>query len=197
MYEDAINNAQQQATAAWINFLNLERLRRMVEQLSQQDLNCEAAIKELAKIYKNSPYFKRENTLIFACSADKDYKKMSRILNPLFKNIVVTEASKSAVSAKELKKYFPSAQICANRIHQLPVRSPEHILLSSNVGAFGAVFGPVIANVAKAAFLVLANVFDNAVSVAVFINVVRSDGLHGTVGSNHNSAVLSAGAALN
>lgn len=50
MYEDTINNAQQQATAAWINFLNFERLRNMVEQLSQQDLNCEAAVKELAKL---------------------------------------------------------------------------------------------------------------------------------------------------
>lgn len=50
MYEDTINNAQQQATAAWINFLNFERLRKMVEQLSEQDLNCEAAIKELAKL---------------------------------------------------------------------------------------------------------------------------------------------------
>ena len=50
MYEDTLNNAQQQATAAWINFLNFERLRRMVEQLSQQDLNCEAAIKELVKL---------------------------------------------------------------------------------------------------------------------------------------------------
>ena len=52
MYEDTINNAQQQATAAWINFLNFERLRRMVEQLSHQDLNCEAAIKELAILKK-------------------------------------------------------------------------------------------------------------------------------------------------
>ena len=50
MYEDTLNNAQQQATVAWINFLNFERLRRMVEQLSQQDLNCEAAIKELVKL---------------------------------------------------------------------------------------------------------------------------------------------------
>ena len=72
------------------------------------------AIKELAKTYKNSPYYKEKNTLIFACSADKDYKTMSKILNPLFKNIILTEASKNAVPAAELKKYFPCAQICAN-----------------------------------------------------------------------------------
>ncbi len=69
------------------------------------------AIKELAKIYKNSPYYKKENTLIFACSVDKDYKTMSKILNPLFKNIIVTEASQNAVPAKELKKYFKNAEI--------------------------------------------------------------------------------------
>ena len=73
-----------------------------------------AAIKELARIYKNSPYFKKENTLIFACSADKDYKTMAKILNPLFKNIILTEASKNAVPTQKLKKYFPSAQIYAN-----------------------------------------------------------------------------------
>ena len=72
------------------------------------------AIKELVKIYKNSPYYKKENTLIFACAKDKDYKSMAKILNPLFKNIIVTEASKNAVPAAELKKYFPRAQICAN-----------------------------------------------------------------------------------
>ncbi len=72
------------------------------------------AIKELAKIYKNSPYFKQENTLIFACSKDKDYKTMSKILNLLFKNIIVTEVTQNAVPTQELKKYFKKAQICAN-----------------------------------------------------------------------------------
>ena len=73
-----------------------------------------SAIKELAKIYKNSPYFKKENTLIFACSADKDYKSMTKILKPLFKNIILTEASKNAVPAQKLKQYFPCATICVN-----------------------------------------------------------------------------------
>ena len=66
------------------------------------------------KIYKNSPYLKKENTLIFACSADKDYKNMAKILKPLFKNIILTEVTKNAVPTHELKKYFPSAQICVN-----------------------------------------------------------------------------------
>ena len=72
------------------------------------------AIKELAKIYKNSPYYNKGNTLIFACSADKDYKAMAKILKPLFKNIILTEVTKTAVPAQELKKYFPGAKIVAN-----------------------------------------------------------------------------------
>lgn len=70
------------------------------------------AIKELTKIYKNSPYYKKENTLVFACAKDKDYKTMSKILRPLFKNIILTEASQNAVPAQELKKYFKNAEIC-------------------------------------------------------------------------------------
>lgn len=72
------------------------------------------AIKELAKIYKNSPYYNKENTLIFACSKDKDYKAMAKILKPLFKNIILTEVTKTAVPAQELKKYFPGAKIIVN-----------------------------------------------------------------------------------
>jgi len=72
------------------------------------------AIKELARTYKKSPYFNKENTLIFACSADKDYKSMAKILKPLFKNIILTEVTKNAVPAAELKKYFKNAAICTN-----------------------------------------------------------------------------------
>jgi len=72
------------------------------------------AVKELVKIYKNSPYYKKENTLIFACSADKDYKTIAKILKPFFENIILTEATKTAVPTEELKKYFPGAKICAN-----------------------------------------------------------------------------------
>ena len=70
-----------------------------------------AALKELVKNYKNSPYFKKENTLIFACAKDKDYKTMARILNPLFKHIILTEVSATACPATELKKYFKNAEI--------------------------------------------------------------------------------------
>ena len=70
-----------------------------------------AALKELVKIYKNSPYFKKENTLIFACAEDKDYKSAAKILNPLFKHIILTEASATACPATELKKYFKKAEI--------------------------------------------------------------------------------------
>ena len=78
-----------------------------------------AAIKELVKIYKNSAYYKKENTLIFACAADKDYKTMARILAPLFKHIILTEANANACPASELKKHFKNAKICTNpkKIH--------------------------------------------------------------------------------
>jgi len=69
------------------------------------------AVKELVQIYKNSPYYKKENTLIFACSQDKDYKTMAKILNPLFKHIILTEASATACPATTLKKYFKNAEI--------------------------------------------------------------------------------------
>lgn len=72
------------------------------------------AIKELIKIYKNSPYYKKENTLIFACAADKDYKTISKLLNPLFKHIILTEASANACPASELKKYFKNAKTILN-----------------------------------------------------------------------------------
>ena len=73
-----------------------------------------AAIRELVKNYKNSPYFKKENTLIFACAKDKDYKSAAKILNPLFKYIILTEASANACPASELKKYFKNAKICTD-----------------------------------------------------------------------------------
>lgn len=91
-----------------------EVLKRGKKFIIKDGAHNPEAIKELAKIYKNSPYYKKENTLIFACAKDKDYKTMSKILNPLFKNIILTEVSKNAVPTEELKKYFKKAQICAN-----------------------------------------------------------------------------------
>ena len=70
-----------------------------------------AALKELVKVYKNSSYFKKENTLIFACAADKDYKSAAAILNPLFQHIILTEPSATACPATTLKKYFKNAEI--------------------------------------------------------------------------------------
>ena len=91
-----------------------EVLKRGKKFIIKDGAHNPEAIKELVKIYKNSPYLKKENTLIFACSADKDYKNMAKILKPLFKNIILTEVTKNAVPTHELKKYFPSAQICVN-----------------------------------------------------------------------------------
>ncbi len=91
-----------------------EVLKRGEKYIIKDGAHNPEAIKELIRTYKNSPYYNKENTLIFACSKDKDYKAMAKILKPIFKNIVVTEASKNAVPAEELKKYFSRAQVSAN-----------------------------------------------------------------------------------
>ena len=66
-----------------------------------------AALKEFIKIYQKSPYKNPENTLIYAASADKDYKKAAKILAPHFKNIILT--SVGGVPPQELQKYFKNA----------------------------------------------------------------------------------------
>jgi hypothetical protein len=46
----AVKSTQEQATAAWINHMNQVRVETMMENLRQQDLNLEGAMKELAEL---------------------------------------------------------------------------------------------------------------------------------------------------
>lgn len=66
-----------------------------------------AAIKEFLKVYLKSPYCSRENTLVYAASADKDYKKAAKLLAPRFKNIILT--SVGGLRPQILQKYFKNA----------------------------------------------------------------------------------------
>ena len=71
-----------------------------------------AAIKELAKIYKNSPYFKKENTLIFACAADKDVKDISMLFRYRFEHVYVTRPGEKKQSDLNAEiEAFTHAQI--------------------------------------------------------------------------------------
>lgn len=45
-----VENAQQQATVAWIDYLKFERLRELADTLSKQDINLENAMEELQKL---------------------------------------------------------------------------------------------------------------------------------------------------
>lgn len=101
-----------------------------------------AALKELVKVYKNSSYFKKENTLIFACAADKDYKSAADILNPLFKHIILTEASATACPATALKKYFKNAEI--KKISEIDFKK-----LSGNILICGSFYLCVLPDVNK------------------------------------------------
>lgn len=46
----AIRSTQEQATAAWIGYVNQVRVDTMMERLGQQDLNLEGALKELSEL---------------------------------------------------------------------------------------------------------------------------------------------------
>lgn len=48
----AIKSTQEQAIASWITYLNQARLDELIEKLRQQDINLEAAMKELNEIKK-------------------------------------------------------------------------------------------------------------------------------------------------
>jgi dihydrofolate synthase/folylpolyglutamate synthase len=71
-----------------------------------------AALKEFIKIYRKSPFYKTENTLIYAASEDKDYKAAAKILAPHFKNIILTLAdTKRGVPPENLKRYFKTGAV--------------------------------------------------------------------------------------
>lgn len=50
MRETIVKDVQQQATAAWIDYLKFERIKELAEALEKQDINFENAMKELQKL---------------------------------------------------------------------------------------------------------------------------------------------------
>lgn len=50
MRETMVKDVQQQATAAWIDYLKFERIKELTEALAKQDMNFENAMKELQKL---------------------------------------------------------------------------------------------------------------------------------------------------
>ena len=68
-----------------------------------------AAIKEFLDTYTQSPYFKRDNILIYGVGKEKDYKACIKLLNPYFKKVCLVEFEKSC-PIKELKPYFKNCQ---------------------------------------------------------------------------------------
>ena len=51
--EQIVKTTQEQATAAWVNYLNQQRLNKLLEKLTSQDINLEKALVELQKMKAN------------------------------------------------------------------------------------------------------------------------------------------------
>ena len=73
--------------------------------LVQDGAHNPCALKEFLEVYKKSPYFKKENILIYGVNRDKDYKTCIKLLNPYFKKACLVEFENSC-KKEELKKYF-------------------------------------------------------------------------------------------
>ena len=68
-----------------------------------------AAIKEFLNTYLQSPYFKKENILVYGVSYEKDYKTCIKLLKPYFKKVCLIDF-KNSCAREELKKYFKNCQ---------------------------------------------------------------------------------------
>ncbi len=65
------------------------------------------AVKNFLKLYKQSPFYKKENKLCFAIMQEKDYKKVVKMLSSEFQNINLVKLDNSrAVNTEVLKKEF-------------------------------------------------------------------------------------------
>lgn len=64
-----------------------------------------AAIAEFLNTYQKSPYFKKENVLIYGVNKEKDFKTCTKLLNPYFKKVCLVDF-KNSYPKEELKKYF-------------------------------------------------------------------------------------------
>ncbi|MBR4507852.1 MAG: hypothetical protein IKP23_00020 [Elusimicrobiaceae bacterium] len=77
--------------------------------LIQDGAHNPAAIKEFLNTYLKSPYFKKENILVYGVSYEKDYKTCLKLLKPYFKKVCLIDFKNSCPKA-ELKKYFKGYQ---------------------------------------------------------------------------------------
>lgn len=77
--------------------------------LIQDGAHNPAAIKEFLNTYKKSPYYKKENILVYGASKDKDYKTCIKLLKSYFKKICLLEFNKSC-KQEELKPFFKKCQ---------------------------------------------------------------------------------------
>lgn len=73
--------------------------------LIQDGAHNPAAIKEFLDTYRESPYFKKENILVYGAGKEKDFKTCIKLLKPYFKKVCLVEF-KGSCSKTELEKYF-------------------------------------------------------------------------------------------
>lgn len=77
--------------------------------LIQDGAHNPAAIKEFLDIYTKSPYYKKENILVYGVSCEKDFKTCIKLLKPHFKKVCLVDF-KNSCSKEKLKKYFKDCQ---------------------------------------------------------------------------------------
>ena len=77
--------------------------------LIQDGAHNPAAIKEFLNTYTKSPYYKKENILVYGVSCEKDFKTCIQLLRPYFKKVCLVDF-KNSCPREELKKYFKGCQ---------------------------------------------------------------------------------------
>lgn len=99
-----------------IKNLNLKKFKARFEikkisknYLIQDGAHNPAAIKEFLDTYTKSPYYKKENILIYGVSREKDFKTCIKLLKPHFKKVCLVDF-KNSCAREELKKYFKNCQ---------------------------------------------------------------------------------------
>ncbi len=77
--------------------------------LIQDGAHNPAALKEFLNTYTKSPYYKKENILVYGVSCEKDFKTCIKLLKPHFKKVCLVKF-KNSCSKEELKKHFKDCQ---------------------------------------------------------------------------------------
>lgn len=77
--------------------------------LIQDGAHNPAAVKEFLNTYLESPFYKKENILVYGVSCEKDFKTCIKLLRPYFKKVCLVNF-KNSCPREELKKYFKGCQ---------------------------------------------------------------------------------------